>query len=761
MSDRQTNMSVSPIKKDDSQAPGSHSVHRTTSGRYSPQELKISEFLAMLAASWKLICGMSLLLFLVGVLYIVIATPVYMADVLLQVEQKPKAIAGLAEFSELLKEEAPVSEVFELLKSRMVLGSVVDDLELDLIAQPVHLPMVGRAAARYYNSPKSFADPWFGLESFAWGGESIQVERFDIPAAYLGEEFEIVVDTADRYTLVGPEGEIITNGVVGRTVQTLLNGRELMILFVSELKGRPGTRFVLFKRNRLAAINSLRESLKIVEKGTESGILQMSLEGPDRGAITRILNAVANTYLQRVVELKSADTEKTLVFIERQLPVLKEKMEKAEDALNLYRLRKGSIDLTKETSATLDKVVSIEAELSELRRDRDELIQRFTPSHPKIVALDAQISTLIGELEGVESRLRGLPETQQEILRLTRDMEVSSALYVDLLNSAQELKVLKAGAVGNVRVVDYALKPYKPIKPNQNFIVFISTVLGALLGIGIAFARKNLREAVQDPDVIEGKLGLAVLATVPHSRMQKILIRGRASAAEGSSLLAVVDPHDVAIESMRSLRTLLYFEQMNARNNILLITSPGPGCGKTFVCLNLAAVLAGTGKRTLVVDADLRRGRVHEIFGIANNVGLSDVITHKLELGAGICKTGLNNLFIVPTGTTPPNPSELLLREQFMMALKLYSSTFDCVIIDSPPVLSVTDAAIVGHLAGTTLLVVKDQQSPLREIDQSAKRLRHAGANLRGVVYNGMESPGSRYGYGKYYGHAYSYKYKR
>ena len=227
------------------------------------------------------------------------------------------------------------------------------------------------------------------------------------------------------------------------------------------------------------------------------------------------------------------------------------------------------------------------------------------------------------------------------------------------------------------------------------------------------------------------------------------------------NILAVYDSADPAIESLRSLRTSLYFAQLNAKNNVISVTSSGPHVGKTFICVNLGTVLANAGKRVLIIDADLRKGRLHEHFGIERKIGLSDVIANHAaydeQFKLATKGTPIDNLYVIPAGTIPPNPSELLMHEKFALAIELVSSDFDQVIVDTPPVLAVTDAAIIGHLAGTTLLVVKDNVSPLRELEQCVKQLENAGVNLRGVVYNGINIVSSHYGYRKYYRYGYRY----
>lgn len=717
-------------------------TNETNSMQSSSNEIQFKDLIETVIESWRMVASIIFAMLLTGVIYIVFATPIYQADVVLQVEEKSQGISGIAELSELLQEESPVTAEFEIIRSRSVLGAVVKNLKLDIVARPDYFPFVG-----LFIDPKS---------------DRIKVEKFEVPDYLQNESFTLISAEDNTYLLYDPDDNLLVKSEVGKPVKIKLADGDDVKLFVSELKSSPGTHFELINKARITAIKLLKNTLVITEQGKLSGVLKITLAGPSRGKITQILNEIANIYLGKSVERKSAEAEKTLIFLEKQLPILKEKMENAEASLNSYRLQKGSVDLSMETRSTLEKIVTIDAQLTQLRSDREELIRQFTPEHPRIGSIDAQIYNLNRELRKVDSKVKGLPGTQQEILRLTRDLEVSSSLYTSLMNSAQELKVFKAGAVGNVRIVDYAMKPDVPVKPKKALVIALMLVLGGLLGVGAALISKSFRGAVDDPEIIEKKLNIPVYATIPYSKKQRKLNHSLRHSKDSSRrslkerILAAVDTEDLAIESLRSLRTSLYFANLNAKNNMLLLTSPGPDAGKSFLCINLATVLADAGKRVLVIDADLRKGRVHELLGMQRSLGLSDLIAEDLDLKEVIHKTDIDNLFVLTVGTLVPNPSELLMQERFTNVLDKLSEMFDHILIDSPPVLAVTDSAIIGRHADITLLVVRDAHSPLREIEQSVKRLLQSNVNLRGIVYNGIKAVSSRYGYGKYYGYSYT-----
>jgi tyrosine-protein kinase Etk/Wzc len=330
-------------------------------------------------------------------------------------------------------------------------------------------------------------------------------------------------------------------------------------------------------------------------------------------------------------------------------------------------------------------------------------------------------------------------------------------LYTSLLNTAQELRVVKAGTVGNVRVIDYAVMPTFPVSPNKSRIMALSLLLGGFLGVALAFARKALQAGVDDPDLIEKHLDIPVYATITHSRRQDRLIKDLEAKKAKRAILAVKAPDDPAIESLRNLRTALHFGMMNVKNNCVMIAGPGPTVGKSFVSVNLAAVLASNDKKVLLIDGDLRRGHLHEYLGIERANGLSDFISGDIPIGEVLHETTVPGLTLIPTGTIPPNPAELLLHQRFTNCLTVLMSRYDHIIIDSPPILAVTDATIIGQMVGGTLMVLKAGTHPMREIEQAAKRLRQANVNLRGILFNDIKLGGGRYGAGKY---NYQYAYK-
>jgi tyrosine-protein kinase Etk/Wzc len=685
-----------------------------------------------------------------GAVYMAVATPIYRSDLILQVEESTKGIAGLSEVSALLADKAPSDTEMEILRSRSLVGSVVDELNLEVEARPRRFPLLGFMAARYRGSIP--APPFLGLSSYAWGGERIQLQRLQVGEALLNKKLLLIAGERGRFEVRGPDGEHLLDGAV-ETAAAGGKGDARVEMFVSELLARPGTRFRVTQRTRGRVIGELQDDLRISEKGKKTGILVVALEGPDPEKAAAILNAVGATYVRQNVERKSAEAAKTLEFLETQLPTLKANLDAAEAALKGYQVQKGTLDLSREATAMLTRSVEIEKALSEAELQRSDLRQKFTDSHPALLSLSDKIEKLRADRAAMNARMRDLPGTELDSARLTRDVKVSGELYNVLLNKAQELRVVKSGTIGNVRILDRASVPDLPVSPKSAPVLLLSLVLGLTLGVAVAFTRKSIYAGLDDPQMVEHVTGVTVYATVPRSAKQASLERGGGRGA--LPLLATVAPDDPAVESIRSLRTGLQFSLLEARNNVILITGPTARVGKSFVTVNLAHVMASAGQRVLIIDGDLRRGRVHRFFGGERHPGLTDVLGGAVPLADAIRKSSSSeNLDWLPTGRIPPNPAELLGSERFGRLLSELSARYDLVVIDTAPVLPVTDAALVGRLAGTTLLVLRAGAHPVPEVLMAVKRLGQSGVRVQGAVFNDVSGAGARY---SRYGYQYRY----
>ena len=734
----------------------SNANNKSTNNTQLTQEINLMALLGALLDRKYFIVAVTALFMFVGVIYAVLSTPVYQATAMIQVEDGGASVPGFDDMAGMFESTSAAVTEIELLKSRSIIGEAVDTLKLDIIAEPKLFPFIGSRAYRTFTPMKDgdLAEPSFGANSYAWGGESINVFRFDVPRTAVNQTFTLVAQANNSLMLLNADGEQILSGKVG---EELTNGK--FNLTIRTLNARPGTEFTISRKDRLNTILDLQTAIGASEKGKDSGIINLSLQSTKPSYAEKVLDKVAAIYVRRNVERNSAEAQKSLEFLEVQLPEIKKQLEYAEQRFNDYQIKRQSINITLETQGVLEQVVKLETKLQELNLKRLELGRKFKKDHPAYQGIIEQIQAVESQKNELIGEVGNLPETQQELLRLKRDVEVSNQIYTLLLSKTQELDIVRAGTVGNVRVIDYAeVNTSKPVKPKKALIVVMATMLGGMLAVAIVLIQKAMHKGVEDPSEIEG-LGIPVYASVPYSDYQDKLtgFTGRKNkAGKAKSLLALDNPADLSIEALRSLRTSLHFAMMEAKNNIVAISGPSPGVGKSFISVNLAAVLAQSGKKVLIIDADMRKGYLQTQFGLKWDDGLSDYLSGRLNLAQVTKPTKVEGLNVITRGQIPPNPSELLMHSNFNKLVEEVSAAYDIVIIDTPPILAVTDPAIVSAHTGTTLLVARFGQNHLREIDLTRNRFEQNGIDVKGLVFNGVVKKASNaYGYYGYYNYEY------
>lgn len=721
------------------------------------ETIDLRELLGIFLDRKWLIVGVTGLFFVLSVAYALLATPIYRANGIVQVESKIPSIPGLAELTNLgpgAGAGVQATTEIALITSRSVVGTVVDQLDLEIQVEPERFPLVGGFLARRFRSsePGEVASPWFGLSRYGWGGEVLSVFQLDVPDGLIGAELSL--RTGDRpgsFELYDDNGDLLLVGAVGEVAQG--SG---ITLQVETLNANPGTRFRVKKLSRLHLIYGLQAQVNASERGRDSGILQLSYEHKDPLYAQNFLQAVAETYVRQNVDRNSAEYASQLDFVREQLPGLRQQVEAAQTAMNVYQTQEQSVDITLQTRGLLEQEVAVETSIQQLRLRQAEMDRSYTREHPAYRALLSQIGELEARKRGFQNQVSQLPDTQQELLRLSRDLQVSNELYTSMLNQAQQLDIARAGTVGNVRIVDEAVTDAtSPVKPRKPLIVLIGLFLGGLVSTGYIFLSRILNPGIEDPSQIED-MGIPVYAAIPLSPVEESRSKGKATGKirrPGSHfLLAVNEPADLSVEALRSLRTSLHFAMLEAKNNILVLSGPRPEVGKTFISSNLAAVVAQAGSKVLVIDADMRRGTLHKALGTSPDNGLSDLLVGKLDIASAVRKFGpLENLHYITRGGIPPNPSELLMHSNLPKLLESLAPNYDLVIIDTPPVLAVTDATIVAQYSGSTLLVTRFGVNQPKEIALAKRRFEQSGIKVRGAIMNAMERRATGYySYGYY-----------
>ncbi|QRR88776.1 polysaccharide biosynthesis tyrosine autokinase [Klebsiella pneumoniae] len=705
-------------------------------------ELDLGRLIGEIIDHRKLIVSITAFFTLLALVYVVFSTPIYQADALIQVEQK-QGNAILNNLSQMLPDSQPQSAPeIALIQSRMILGKTVDDLNLQTIIKKSYFPIFGRGFARLLGENEG----------------SLSISRLYVHnVGNDSVKLKLTVRDGKHYEIDFNNKKI--NGYVGQLYEN-----DDFSIKVDKMDAKPGSEYNIYYESRLKAISDLQNTLSVADQGKDTGMLTISLTGEDPSIIERIVESISDNYLAQNIARQAAQDAKSLEFLNKQLPQVRSDLDIAEDKLNQYRRKNDSVDLSLEAKSVLDQIVNVDNQLNELTFRESEISQLYTKEHPTYKALMEKRKTLQEEKAKLNKKVSTMPETQQEILRLSRDVESGRAVYMQLLNRQQELSIAKSSAIGNVRIIDNAVTQPKPVKPKKVLIVLLGFVFGGVISICIVLLRVFLRRGIESPEQLE-ELGINVYASVPVAEIISKTASKKGTFTKKQNdfdkgLLALVNPTDLAIEAIRGLRTSLHFAMMESRNNILMISGPSPNAGKTFISSNLAAVISQSGKKVLFIDTDMRKGYAHKLFNVQPENGLSDYLSKRIELEKVIKQTSIAGLEFISRGMIPPNPAELLMHQRMGEFLNWANEHYDMVILDTPPILAVTDAAVIGNYAGTTLLVARFELNTTKEMTIAFKRFDQSGINVKGCILNGIvKKASSYYGYG-YHHYGYSYKEK-
>jgi len=698
---------------------------------------------------------------LLGAAYTLFGPRVYEANVLIQVEDPDRSGGTLVgdSASSALNAKTPTAGEAEILKSRQVLGQAIENTKLYIEARPLYIPLVGPWLAR---GAKTLSEPGFaGLQGYVSGAERIVVAQMEVPAELEGSRFRLAAGIGGAYRLTHPKLAAPIDGTVGVPLdaETPLGPIHLL---VGSMAGLPGAQFVLVRQSTQLTLLGLQRDLRAVEKGKQSSVMDLSWQHGDRVQLANLLNEVARLYVRLNIDQKTAQAQRALDFLGSELPKLKQQLEQSEETYNQFRNQNGTISLDDEARNALTQNVDLQSKLFDATQKRLELTERFTARDPSVQTIDAQIASLRKELGSLELRIRRMPLLQQNALRMQRDIKVNTDLYVSLLNSSLQMRLAKEGRIGNVRVLDQALLPEKPIRPRATIAMGLALVAGLFLGLGSVLMRRAWRATVASPAEIEAHTGLEVYSTVALSTHQRRLDRAVRKGRPGVHVLAALHPQDPALEGLRRLRTALKFAMPGAPNNRIMVSSATPGAGKTFVSANLAAVLAATGKRVLLIDADLRRSSLGPHFGLPRRGGLSELLLGTIDDHAAVHAGVLPHLDVIATGALPLDPTSLLTSDAFVRVLDRLSARYDVVIVDAPPALLASETAEMAVCMGTLLMVARAGDDELGDLSQSMKELRLAGARFQGIVLNALDARQRYYGsyayrYGAYRMRAHAY----
>lgn len=708
-------------------------------------EIDLLQLLAEMFDHRVMIACVTLLLTACAGIYAFSTTPVYQADALVQVEAKQNnsLLKNLTPFeSDLSPDVAP--ELL-LLKSRMILGETVDQLGLTTIVKRRVFPVIGSLWEKVQGRKP----------------DTITIGALTIPLLDgKPQTLLLTVQEQGRYRLEGKT--LAAEGVVGKMLV-----KDGISLLVTSLSAEPGAQLTLQTVSRLDAINAIQERLTVVESAKQSGMIALTLTGEDPGKIATVLNTIAENYLSQNIARQEAKDSRSLTFLQGQLPKISRELDEAEARLNAYREQRDSVDLSLEAKSVLDQVVNVENQLNELTFREAEVSQLFKKDHPTYRALREKKQTLERERARLNNRVSSMPSTQQEILRLSRDVESGRTIYLQLLTRQQELSISRSSAIGNVRIIDPAVTQSVPIKPRKAPIIILGMVVGLMLSAGTVLVRSAFKRGITSSEQLEVQ-GIPLLATLPrsvwlwkktHLRRRNLFASHWKHRTSNIPFLPVDRPADMFVEAVRGLRTSLHFTMMDAANRIVVVSGPTQDCGKTLVSTSLASIAAQAGQRVLFIDADMRKGYVHNVFKLSNHQGLSSVLEGDVEWQEAIQRVEKGGFDVLTCGPQPSHPVELLMSERFKNMMSEIDKRYDIVIVDTPPVLAVTDALLVARAAATTLLVARFGKTSVKEIENCLKRLAQMGVQVNGAILNDIVKSAALY-YNSGYSH-YDYGYTR
>jgi tyrosine-protein kinase Etk/Wzc len=688
----------------------------------------------------------------VGLLYLIIAPPVYRAETLVQIDSRgPRSMVQNLNPAQQNNNNGTdfvasgfIQGELEILRSREIVSKAIAKTRADLdVRVASRMPGLGNWYARNFaRTATAPVAPPFDIpfvRDFSWGGEKLRVGEITVPRAQFGEPMWLHA-TTKGWVLFDDDDQQLAEGTVGPVVPFKVQG-EAATLQVAVLEALPGTRFKLVADNPVAVYDEMYRNLKIEEAGRQSGVIRVSLNDSDPRFAASFLDALTGAYLDHHQQIHSADATRALRFLEGQLPQVKDKLDRAEEALNQYRTGANTINVTQENDSALRRLGDLEQQRIQLDMRRQQLAQRFTPQYPEAQSIQRQLNMVAAEIGTLRGQMRQQPKQEKDTVRLQRDVQVNTQLYTALLNNAQELRVAQAGMTGNARLVDPAGVLSEPVKPRAATVLSASAGIGFLLALGSVLLARAVRPTVRSTDDMERHGVLQTLVSIPESPRQAALMSGgrlwRTRAQP--RVLALHAPTDPAIESLRSLRNATQRGDDNEHSS-LLITAATPEAGKTFVAANLAVLKAATGRRVLLIDLDLRAPRLHTYFGVdRDRTGLIDVIAERVSANEAIVSDVLPGLDLLLPGRIIGNPGELLMQPRFEALIHELRHRYGHVIIDSAPILPVGDSLALGRMVDTTYLVVRSENNTFREVRDAVRRLESAGVGVDGLILNGVK----------------------
>ena len=729
--------------------------------------------LLVLLRGWKIIALFAILGLIIGVLYVRYENPSFKSDALIQIDETSQNLSGLGtNIAELLPpDDSSVQAQIKLIRSRMVLEPVVDLLHLGIRLNDPAVNKIDRIRNNQTNVQINSAD---GVILETSDGR-VQVSEFNVTEDYLDKPFTLLRTNTGFVLSSGSEkfkGQLNKahrftgkNGLIEITVNELPTGEHSIDITKQSLQ---------------ITTDSINSVLSVVEEGTKTGMIELSLSGLNQKQVSLILEHIVLSYSAQDQTRSSEQTIKTIEFMKKQIPALKQKLKESEAIFNKFRENSGTIDVAQEASILLSENAGLDTQISELKLKRADITTYYTNEHPLVIQINEQLSVLNARKQQIDNTISALPEVQREFLTLSEDVNIDREIYLTILKNYEQLKIVKAGEVSDARIIDLPINTNRTITPKKQLIMMLSTLAGALLGALLVFIMHLLRNVVKDPERIESKTGVPVIATIPRSAVLSRLSTNKKAAPR---MLAHVDNSSLSYEAIKSLRTKLILSMPavtlgSQKAKVLLLTGESPGVGKSLISANLAEVFTQLNKKVLLIDADMRMGELHKVFGMSQYDGLADYLLlddnslqlNQLSKSADaqimndvsdfsienfIHSSGVDHIDFMPRGKHPSDPESLLISEKFDTLLTELKSQYDYIIIDSPPLLAASDAMVLAQHADKVLMVTRYDDSIEKQLIYAIKQMHESNIQVDGIILNDVKQ-GLMSKYSYHYRYAYA-----
>lgn len=740
-----------------------------TASKEDNDDIDLMALLFAILRGWKVVVFFAVLGLVIGILYSRYVNPTFKSDALIQIEQNSQGISALGtNISDLISPDVSKAQTeAELIRSRMILEPVVNSLHLRIKLTDPTIDIFDKIKKNGTNTQRNTLDD-VSLETESG---QVRIRQFDVSQAYLNQPFTLTRSDT---------GFVLSNGFddfKGQFNQLNkfkgANGQIHIVVTDLPLNSHPT---VITKQSLQATTDALNSSLVVTEKGQQTGIIQLSMTGENPEQVTLILRKIILSYVNQNQSRGTEETTKTIKFMETQIPTLKKKLEDSEKEFNKFREKSGTIDIGQEAGILLTENSQIDAQLNELKLKKADLTTYYTEDHPLVIQINEQLDVLNSRKQEIDNTIAGLPEVQREFLQLSEDTAINREIYLTLLKNYEQLKIVKAGQIGFARIIDLPISTFNTIAPKKLQIWVLATLLGTMLGAILVLIKSLLRNVVKDPERIESKTGVPVVATIPRS---PLLTRLRKNKKAPNRLLAYVDNNSLSYEAIKSLRTNLMFGmpvqgRAGQRAKVILITGESPGVGKSFISANLTEVFAQLDKKVLIMDADMRLGELHRMFSMSQENGLADYLSQDVthlsksnaqttevitsqetnKLASFVHPTGIDNIDFMPRGQHPRNPASLLANGSFNHLMAELNLHYDYIVIDSPPVLAASDAMILAQHADKVLMVTRYDDSIEGQLVYAVNQMNKANIKVDGIILNDVQQ-----GIMSKYSYHYSYAY--